>query len=85
MRNKTFEISFPKAVYFGEYWFEDGKLIIDDVHTFDEDEQRVEIDSINDAEIFLRVYMAVEKDKCDEIQMERDELLAERKSRLSDF
>ena len=76
---KNFELSLPKAVYFGEYRFDNGKLFIDDVHTFDEDEQRIEIDSLNDAEIFQRIYSLVEKDKCDEIEEEREQILAERK------
>jgi hypothetical protein len=75
----NFELSLPKAVYFGIYFFEDGHLFIDDVHTFDEDEQRIEIDSLNDAEIFKRIYSLVEKDKCDEINEEREQILAERK------
>lgn len=83
---KQFEISFPKAVYFGEYEFIDGHLFIDDVHTFDEDEQRVEIDSLSDCEIFQRIYSAVERDKLDEIEEEREQLLIERtKGRLTDF
>lgn len=83
---KQFEISLPKAVYFGDYFFEDGHLFIDDVHTFDDDEQRVEIDSLNDAELFQRIYSLVEKDKLDEIEEEREQLLIERtKSRLTDF
>ena len=76
---KQFELSLPKAVYFGEYRFDNCKLFIDDVHTFDSDEQRIEIDSINDAEIFKRIYALVEKDKCDEIEEEREQILAERK------
>ena len=76
---KQFELSLPKAVYFGSYEFIDGKLFIDEVHTFDEDEQRIEIDSLNDAEIFNRIYALVEKDKCDEIAEEREQILAERK------
>ena len=75
----NFELSLPKAVYFGEYRFDNGKLFIDDVHTFDSDEQRIEIDSLNDAEIFNRIYALVEKDKCDEINEEREQILAERK------
>ena len=76
---KQFELSLPKACYFGTYFFDNGKLFIDDVHTFDSDEQRIEIDSINDAEIFKRIYALVEKDKCDEIEEEREQILAERK------
>jgi len=76
---KQFEISLPKACYFGIYFFEDGKLFIDEVHTFSEDAERIEIDSINDAEIFQRIYSLVEKDKCDEIAEEREQILAERK------
>lgn len=75
----NFELSLPKAVYFGEYRFDNGKLFIDEVHTFDEDGQRIEIDSLNDAEIFQRIYSLVEKDKCDEIAEEREQILAERK------
>ena len=82
---KQFEISLPKAVYFGTYFFEDGHLFIDEVHTFDEDEQRIEIDSLNDAEIFNRIYSLVEKYKCDEIAEEKEQILAEQKSRLTDF
>jgi hypothetical protein len=81
----NFELSLPKAVYFGSYEFIDGKLFIDDVYTFDSDEQRIEIDSLNDAEIFKRIYSLVEKDKCDEIDEEREQILAERQSRLTDF
>jgi hypothetical protein len=76
---KQFELSLPKAVYFGIYFFDNGKLFIDEVHTFDEDEQRIEIDSLNDAEIFQRIYALVEKDKCDEIAEEREQIFAERK------
>ena len=76
---KNFELSLPKAVYFGSYEFIDGKLFIDEVHTFDEDEQRIEIDSLNDAEIFKRIYSLLVKDKCDEIEEEREQILAERK------
>jgi hypothetical protein len=82
---KQFELSLPKAVYFGEYCFIDGKLFIDEVHYFSEDAERIEIDSLNDAEIFKRIYSLVEKDKCDEIEEEREQILAERKSRLTDF
>jgi hypothetical protein len=82
---KQFELSLPKAVYFGIYFFEDGHLFIDEVHTFDSDEQRIEIDSLNDAEIFQRIYSLVEKDKCDEINEEREQILAERQSRLTHF
>lgn len=70
--NKEFEISLPKAVYFGSYFFDGNKLFIDDVHTYDDDGNRIEIDSLNDAELFARVYKEVEKDKCDEIEAERD-------------
>lgn len=70
--NKTFEIELPKEIYFGEYWFEGNKLIIDDVHTFDEDGVKIEIDSLNDKELFFRIYQAVERDKCDEIESERE-------------
>lgn len=59
---KTFEISYGRNVYFGEYEFEFGKLIIDDMHTFNEDEEKVEIDSINDKEIYDRIYRLVEKE-----------------------
>lgn len=76
---KTFELSLPKAVYFGSYEFIDGKLFIDEVHTFDEDEQRIEIDSLNDAEIFNRIYSLLVKDKADEIEEEREQILSERK------
>jgi hypothetical protein len=76
---KQFELSLPKAVYYGIYFFEDGHLFIDDVHTFDSDEQRIEIDSLNDAEIFQRIYSLLVKDKCDEIEEEREQILAERK------
>ena len=76
---KNFELSLPKAVYFGSYEFIDGKLFIDEVHTYDSDEQKIEIDSLNDAEIFNRIYSLLEKDKCDEIEEEREQILAERK------
>jgi len=76
---KQFELSLPKAVYFGIYFFDNGKLFIDEVYTFDDDEQRIEIDSLNDAEIFQRIYSLVEKDKCDEINEEREQILSERK------
>jgi hypothetical protein len=76
---KQFELSLPKACYFGIYFLDNGKLFIDDVHTFDEDEQRIEIDSLNDAEIFQRIYSLLVKDKCDEIEEEREQILAERK------
>lgn len=82
---KQFELSLPKAVYFGIYFFDNGKLFIDEVHTFDDDEQRIEIDSLNDAEIFQRIYSLLEKDKCDEIAEEREQIFAERQSRLTDF
>jgi hypothetical protein len=75
----NFELSLPKAVYFGSYEFIDGKLFIDEVHTFSEDGERIEIDSLNDAEIFQRIYSLLVKDKCDEIAEEREQILAERK------
>jgi hypothetical protein len=76
---KQFELSLPKAVYFGEFCFIDGKLFIDEVHTFSEDAERIEIDSLNDAEMFNRIYSLLVKDKCDEIEEEREQILAERK------
>lgn len=82
---KEFELSLPKAVYFGEYFFEGNKLFIDEVHTFSEDGERIDVDSLNDAELFQRIYSEVEKDKCDEINEEREAILAERFSRLNDF
>lgn len=84
--HKLFEISFPKAVYFGSYHFDGNELWIDDVHTFDEDGNKIEIDSFNDKEIFDRIYKAVEDDKSDEIQEEREDFIASNtKSKLSDF
>ena len=64
MESKTFELSYNRNVYFGEYFYEGNKLFIDDVHTFDSDERKVEIDSLNDSEIFSKVYSLVEKDTC---------------------
>lgn len=69
---KNFEVSLPKAVYFGVYEIEDNRIVIDEVHTFDEDEQRVEIDSINDKEIYSRIYAEVEKQYSDEILSEEE-------------
>ena len=83
MKPKTFEIDFNKHVYFGDYFFEDNKLVIDNVHTFDKDEQRVEVDSINDREVYQSVYQLVERCKIDELN---EEIEAENfHSRLNDF
>jgi hypothetical protein len=84
--NKTFEISYYHHVYFGEYYFEDGHLIIDNVHTFDSDEQRVEIDSFNDKEVFDKVYALVEdkfSDELEEYQMQLEEDLKWEKAEKS--
>jgi ABC-type uncharacterized transport system substrate-binding protein len=75
MSSKTFEISYYHHVYFGDYFFEDNKLVIDDVHTFD-DVERIEIDSINDSEVFGKVYGLVEKKHGYE-NVEHDEYEAE--------
>jgi hypothetical protein len=69
---KEFEISLPKAVYFGNFSLDGNKLFIDDVHTFDEDEQRVDVDSINDRELFQRIYSAVESEYHDTIADEQE-------------
>lgn len=83
MKPKTFEIDFNKHVYFGDYSFEDNKLVIDNVHTFDKDEQRVEVDSINDREVYQRIYQLVEKEKIDELN---EDIEAQNfHSRLNDF
>ena len=76
---KEFEISLPKAVYFGEYLIENGKLHISDVHTFDDDEQRVEIDSLNDAELFNRIHRLLTAEKVDEIEAEIEEKIIAKK------
>lgn len=83
--NKTFEIDFGKRVFSGEYYFDGNKLVIEEVYTQNEEEKRVEVDSINDAELFAKIYTLVEKDKCDEINEEREAMIAEKYSRLSDF
>lgn len=81
-QTKEFEVSLPKAVCFGEYLIEKGKLYISDVHTFDDDEQRVEIDSINDAELFNRIHRLLSEEKVDEIEAEIEDDKASNKSFL---
>lgn len=87
--NKTFEIDFNKRVYFGEYSFIDNKLFIEEVYTQNEQEQRVEVDSLNDAELFGKIYGLVERDKCDELADEVEYNIWEehhgRFSKLNDF
>jgi len=70
---KQFEISLPKAVYFGTYSLDGNKIMLEDVYTFDEDEKKVEIDSINDREIYLRIYAKVEDEYSDEIEAELEQ------------
>ena len=75
---KNFEIDYNKNVYFGLYFFEDCKLIIDEVHTFSEDGEKIEIDSFNDSEIFNRLYSLAEKMFNDELNEEIEERESER-------
>jgi len=63
---KTFEISYYHHVYFGTYEFPDNHLEIDNVHTFGEDGDKIEIDSLNNKEVFEKVYALVEKKHGDE-------------------
>jgi hypothetical protein len=66
---KQFEISLPKAVYFGTYFIDDklACVVIEECYTTNEDSERIEIDSLNDAEIFKRIYSILNKEKADEI------------------
>jgi len=69
---KTFEISYYHHVYFGDYCFEDNHLEIDNVHSFDADGEKIEIDSINNKELFDRIYSLVEKKHGDEKATEEE-------------
>ena len=70
---KEFEISLPKAVYFGTWQMDGNKIMLDEVYTFDEDENKIEIDSINDRELYLRIYEKVEDEYSDEIEAELEQ------------
>lgn len=85
MESKTFELSYSRNVYFGEYSIGNGGLSIDNVHTFDSDEKRVEIDSFNDIEIYSKILSLLKKEKSEEIESELEEMEAEKTSRLRDF
>lgn len=70
---KQFEVDYYKSVYYGEYYFEERvKLVIDNVHYFSEGGEEVEIDSINDKEIFDAVYNLVYMQHSDEIISEEE-------------
>ena len=73
MQPTQFEISNNKHVYFGTYFY-DGELTLDNVHTFNEDEQRIDLDSLNDAEIYHRIETLVASKFSDEIEAEKEEL-----------
>lgn len=89
MTPKQFEISFNRSVYFGDWYMDGNKLFLEDVHTTDEDGNKIEVDSFNDSELFGKIYSLVEKDKSDEIEAERDynewEQTDGKHSKLKDF
>jgi len=79
---KEFEIRLPKAVYFGDYLIENGKLYIDEVHTFSEDGERIDVDSLSDSEIFNRIHCILSEEKKDEIEAEIEDDKASNQSFL---
>ena len=79
---KQFELSLPKAAYYGLYTIENGTLFIGEVHTFDEEEKIVDVDSINDSELFSRIYQLLSEEKKDEIEAEIEDDKASNQSFL---
>lgn len=83
---KEFEISLPKAVYFGTWTVSNGKFEILEMTTQDEDENEIEVCSISDKEIYNRVKNLVIEQNKDEIEEEIEDYETEmKKSRLTDF
>ena len=79
---KQFELSLPKATYYGEYLIEKGKLYIDEVLTFDEDGKTIQVDSLSDAELFNRIHRLLSEEKKDEIEAEIEDDKASNQSFL---
>ena len=83
---KEFEISLPKAVYFGKWTVSNGKFEILEMTTQDEDENEIEVCSISDKEIYNRVKNLVIEQNKDEIEEEIEDYETEmKKGRLTDF
>lgn len=85
MQPKDFEISLPKAVYSGKWIVTNGKFEILEMTTRDENEQDVEVCSINDKETYSRVKYLVLLENIEEINEEIEEYKFETKGRLTDF
>ena len=75
---KPYELSHNRNVYYGSYQYEMNKLVIETMFTRNDEEQEVEVDSFSDSEVFQRVYQLLVKEKFDEIEEEKEELIKER-------
>lgn len=64
---RKFEISYGLNVYWGEYYIEQNNIVIDNVFTQNDEEQEIELDSINDKEIYQRVSELAIKSKESEL------------------
>jgi len=73
---KHYEIDYNRHVYFLSYEWEGNKLSIADVFTHDEIGNKIDVDSINDSELFQRIYAKVEKETASE-KMEQAEYEAQ--------
>ena len=73
---KPYELSHNRNVYYGSYQYEMNKLVIETMFTRNDEEQEVEVDSLNDSEVWQRIYQLLEKETSDE-KLTDEELKAE--------